>query len=63
MIHNKKMNTIIFYKVRLFILVYPTPMQVKTTCSNISSFSLNGSILKTIPKKSFKSLKNCILWE
>lgn len=57
------MNTIIFYKVRLFILVYPTPMQVKTTCSNISSFSLNGSILKMIPKKSFKSLKNCILWE
>ena len=42
-------------------LVYPTPTQVKMTCSKISSSSLYGSSLNTIPKKSFKSRKNCIL--
>lgn len=37
------------------------PKQVKHTCGNILSPSLSGSILNTIPKKSRKSRKNCIL--
>lgn len=37
------------------------PRQVKRTWGNISFSSLTGSILKTTPKKSRKSRKNCIL--
>lgn len=37
------------------------PKHVKHTCGNILSPSLIGSILNTIPKKSRKSHKNCIL--